>query len=131
MNIISYDLFTNTKFRKSFSKLVWDVNMKRGVFEVKWVLLMKEFNLEDTRWFKDMFTKLDSWIPGYFNDISMCGLIKTTSRSESMNSFINTYPENGNLLLNLTLPFKSKGKLNEILIREQRKHHIKWKHLKK
>ncbi|XP_052626978.1 protein FAR-RED IMPAIRED RESPONSE 1-like [Lactuca sativa] len=53
---ISDDLFTNTDFRKRFSKLVWDINMKPDVFDVKWGLLMKEFNLEDTRWFKDMFT---------------------------------------------------------------------------
>ncbi|CAI9265140.1 unnamed protein product [Lactuca saligna] len=66
---ISDDLFTNTDFRKRFSKLVWDINMKPDVFEVKWGLLMKEFNLEDTRWFKDMFTIRDSWIPGYFSDI--------------------------------------------------------------
>ncbi|KAL7604695.1 protein FAR1-RELATED SEQUENCE 5-like [Lactuca sativa] len=66
---ISDDLFTNTDFRKRFSKLVWDINMNPDVFEVKWGLLMKEFNLEDTRWFKDMFTIRDSWIPG---DIPMC-----------------------------------------------------------
>ncbi|CAI9299949.1 unnamed protein product [Lactuca saligna] len=54
--MISDDLFTNTDFRKRFSKLVWDINMKPDVFEVKWRFLMKEFNLEDTRWFKDMLT---------------------------------------------------------------------------
>nr|KAJ0218774.1 hypothetical protein LSAT_V11C300152710 [Lactuca sativa] len=100
-----YDLFTNTDFRKRFSKFVWDINIKPDVFEVKWGLLMKEFNLEDTRWFKDMFTIRDSWIPGYFSDIPMCGLMKTTSRSESMNSFFNTYSESGNLLLNFMMNY--------------------------
>ncbi|XP_052625926.1 protein FAR1-RELATED SEQUENCE 6-like [Lactuca sativa] len=102
---ISDDLFTNTDFRKRFSKFVWDINIKPDVFEVKWGLLMKEFNLEDTRWFKDMFTIRDSWIPGYFSDIPMCGLMKTTSRSESMNSFFNTYSESGNLLLNFMMNY--------------------------
>nr|KAJ0207109.1 hypothetical protein LSAT_V11C500294630 [Lactuca sativa] len=102
---ISDDLFTNTDFRKTFSKLVWDINMKLDVFEVKWGLLMKEFNLEDTRWFKDMFTIRDSWIPKYFSNIPMCGLMKTTSRSESMNSFFNTYSESGNLLLNFMMNY--------------------------
>ncbi|CAI9261140.1 unnamed protein product [Lactuca saligna] len=110
---ISDDLFTNTDFRKRFSKLVWDNNMKPDVFEVKWGLLMKEFNLEDTRWFKDMFTIRDSWIPGYFSDIPMCGLMKTTSRSESMNSFFNTYSESGNLLLNFMMNY-------DIAIQKQR-----------
>ncbi|CAI9281757.1 unnamed protein product [Lactuca saligna] len=102
-----YDLFTNTNFRKRFSKLVWDINMKPDVFEVKWGLLMKEFNLEDTRWFKDMFTIRDSWIPEYFSDTAMCGLMKTTSRSEIMNSFFNTYSEIGNLLLNFMMNYNT------------------------
>ncbi|XP_052619892.1 protein FAR1-RELATED SEQUENCE 5-like [Lactuca sativa] len=103
--LISDDLFTNTDFRKRFSKLVWDINMKPDVFEVKWGLLMKEFNLEDTRWFKNMFTIRDSWIPGYFSGIPMCGLMKTTLRSESMNSFFNTYLESGNLLLSFMINY--------------------------
>nr|KAJ0207830.1 hypothetical protein LSAT_V11C500237300 [Lactuca sativa] len=57
------------------------MNMKPAVFEVKWGFLMKEFNLEDTRWYKDMFTKRDSRICGYFIDIPMYGLMKTTSMS--------------------------------------------------
>nr|KAJ0211966.1 hypothetical protein LSAT_V11C400174850 [Lactuca sativa] len=77
--------------KQAIENLVCDTNMKPGVFEVKWGLLMKTFNLEDTRRFKDMFTKLDSWITGYIDDIAMCGLMKTTSMSESMNSFFNTY----------------------------------------
>ncbi|XP_023755666.1 protein FAR1-RELATED SEQUENCE 5-like [Lactuca sativa] len=56
-NKISDDLFMNIDFRKRFSKLVWDINMKPNVFE-------------------------------------------TMSRSESMNSFLSTYLESGNLLLN-------------------------------
>ncbi|XP_023756390.1 uncharacterized protein LOC111904920 [Lactuca sativa] len=102
---ISDYLFTNKNFRKRFTKLVWDINMKPNVFEVTWGSLMKEFNLEYMRWFKDMFTKRDSWIPGYFNDIPMCRLVKTTSRLESMNSFFNTYSESGNLLLNFMMNY--------------------------
>ncbi|XP_052622605.1 uncharacterized protein LOC111915270 [Lactuca sativa] len=84
------------------------MNMKPNVFEVMWDLLMKEFNLEDTRWFKDMLTKCDSWIPGYFfNDIPLCGLMKTTSRSESMNYFFNTYSESENLLLNFKMNYNT------------------------
>ncbi|KAL7611242.1 protein FAR-RED ELONGATED HYPOCOTYL 3-like [Lactuca sativa] len=79
--------------------------MKPDVFEVKWGLLTKEFNIEDTRWFKDMFTIRVSWTPGYFSDIPMCGLMKTTSRSESMNSFFNTYSESGNLLLSFMMNY--------------------------
>nr|KAJ0206523.1 hypothetical protein LSAT_V11C500290040 [Lactuca sativa] len=103
-DVISFDATFRTN-KKRFSKLVWDINMKPDVFEVKRVLLMKEFNLEDTRWFKDTLTIRDSWIPRYFSDIPMCGLMKTTSRSERMNSFFNTYSESGNLLLNFMMNY--------------------------
>nr|KAJ0218123.1 hypothetical protein LSAT_V11C300146000 [Lactuca sativa] len=67
---------------KRSKKLVWDMPMKLDVFEVKWDLLMKDFKLEESIRFKYMFTKCCSWIPGYFSDIPMCDLLKTTSRPE-------------------------------------------------
>jgi hypothetical protein len=74
-------------------------------FEIQWMELIKEYKLEEIRWFQDMFDLRMSWIPGYFNNISMCGLMKTTSRSESMNSFFNTYSQSGNLLLNFMMNY--------------------------
>nr|KAJ0194542.1 hypothetical protein LSAT_V11C800429180 [Lactuca sativa] len=91
------NVFRNSKHRLC----MWHIMKKLK----KQGLLMKEFNLEDTRWFKDMFTIRDSWIPRYFSDIPMCGLMKTTSRSESMNSFFNIYSESGNLLLNFMMNY--------------------------
>nr|KAJ0197226.1 hypothetical protein LSAT_V11C700355930 [Lactuca sativa] len=44
-----------TDFKKIFNKLVWYMYIERDVFEWNWELLMKEFNLEDERWFKDIF----------------------------------------------------------------------------
>nr|KAJ0214955.1 hypothetical protein LSAT_V11C300145980 [Lactuca sativa] len=58
------------------------MSMKVDVFEVKWDLLIKDFKLEESIRFKYMFTKCCSLIPGYFNDIPMCDLLKTTSRPE-------------------------------------------------
>lgn len=79
--------------------------IKPDEFENKWELIINEFNLEDKRWFNDMFEFRNLWIPAYFNDIRMCGLMKTTSRSESMNSFFNTYSQTGNLLLNFMMNY--------------------------
>nr|KAJ0196145.1 hypothetical protein LSAT_V11C700365080 [Lactuca sativa] len=47
----------------------------------------------------------DNWIPAYFSDTRMSGLMKTTSRLESMNSFFNTYSQSGNLLLHFMMNY--------------------------
>nr|KAJ0203751.1 hypothetical protein LSAT_V11C500287380 [Lactuca sativa] len=59
----------------------------------------------DKRWFNDMFELRDKWIPTYFSDTRMPGLMKTTLRSESMNSFFNTYSQSGNLLLHFMMNY--------------------------
>ncbi|XP_052625623.1 protein FAR-RED IMPAIRED RESPONSE 1-like [Lactuca sativa] len=102
---ITGDLFKNKDFKKRFNKLVWNMHIKPDEFEKKWDLIINEFNLEDKRWFNDMFELRDKWIPAYFSDTRMSGLMKTTSRSESMNSFFNTYSQSGNLLLNFMMNY--------------------------
>lgn len=89
----------NTDFRKRFTKLVWNVYIEPEVFESRWKLLMRKFKLQDKRWFKDMYRDRKLWIPAYFKDMPLHGLMKTTSRSESVNSFFNKYSNSGNLLI--------------------------------
>ncbi|XP_023757061.1 protein FAR-RED ELONGATED HYPOCOTYL 3-like [Lactuca sativa] len=81
------------------------MHIKPDEFEKKWDLIINEFNLEDKRWFNDTFELRDKWIPAYFSDTIMSGLMKTTSRSESMNSFFNTYSQSGNLLLHFMMNY--------------------------
>ena len=81
------------------------MNIKTDEFDRKWKLIINEFSLEDKRWFNDMFDLRDKWIPAYFNDTRMSGLMKTTSRSESMNAFFNTYSQSGNLLLHFMMNY--------------------------
>nr|KAJ0221137.1 hypothetical protein LSAT_V11C200081290 [Lactuca sativa] len=92
-------------FKKRFNKLVWNMHIKPDEFEKKWDLIINEFNLEDKRWFTNMFELRDKWILAYINDIRMSGLMKTTSRSESMNSFFNTYCQSENLLLHFMMNY--------------------------
>nr|KAJ0196854.1 hypothetical protein LSAT_V11C700375390 [Lactuca sativa] len=102
---ITGDLFKNKDFKKRFNKLVWNMHIKPDEFEKKWDLIINEFNLEDKRWLNDMFELRDKWIPAYFSDTRMSGLMKTTSRSESMNSFFNTYSQSGNLHLHFMMNY--------------------------
>ncbi|CAI9296532.1 unnamed protein product [Lactuca saligna] len=96
---VSADFLKNTDFRKRFTKLVWNVYIEPEVFESRSKLLMRKFKLQDKRWFKDMYRDRKLWIPAYFKDMPLHGLMKTTSRSESVNSYFNKYSNSGNLLI--------------------------------
>ncbi|XP_023749656.1 protein FAR1-RELATED SEQUENCE 7-like [Lactuca sativa] len=48
---------------------------------------MDDYELNDDKWFKDMFAICDKWIPAYFKDCHLSGLMRTTSRCEGENYF--------------------------------------------
>ncbi|CAI9274811.1 unnamed protein product [Lactuca saligna] len=112
---VSTDFLKNTDFRKRFTKLVWNVYIEPEVFESRWKLLMRKFKLQDKRWFKDMYRDRKLWIPTYFKDMSLHGLMKTTSRSESVNSFFNKYSNCGNLLIYFMMNYDTALQSNEML----------------
>ncbi|XP_062182184.1 protein FAR1-RELATED SEQUENCE 5-like [Phragmites australis] len=60
-------------------------------FESQWSSIISEFGLEGNEWFANRFDIRESWIPAYFMDISLAGILRTTSRSESANSFFNRF----------------------------------------
>nr|KAJ0186012.1 hypothetical protein LSAT_V11C900470980 [Lactuca sativa] len=67
--------------------------------------IMSKMPSKDNKWLADMFNKREKWIPLYFRDIPLCGLMKTTSRSESSNSFFNVFSSPTNLLVNFMFNF--------------------------
>lgn len=60
---------------------------------------MEDYCLTGQKWLKSLYKIRESWIPAYFRDIPMCSLMKTTSRSESINSFFNAFSHYGNTLV--------------------------------
>ncbi|KAK1360235.1 hypothetical protein POM88_044709 [Heracleum sosnowskyi] len=54
-----------------------------------------------------MFALRSYWIPAFFNDEPMVGLIRTTSRSESSNFFFNHFVQKGDTLSEFYLCFHS------------------------
>lgn len=92
---------------KRFSKLVWNTNIKIEEFEANWQSLISEFNLEKSKWFKNMFRIRERWIPAYFNSVPFCALMKTTSRSESINSFFNKFSHHGNNFVTFMLAYEN------------------------
>nr|GEX89967.1 hypothetical protein [Tanacetum cinerariifolium] len=101
------DLAANTKFRKDFHKLVWNVYIGPEVFEQRWDDMITRYNLHENKWLSDMYANRERWVPSYFKEVPMHGLMKTTSRSESSNSFFQVYSHEGFTLVQFMLCFKS------------------------
>nr|XP_043611658.1 protein FAR-RED ELONGATED HYPOCOTYL 3-like [Erigeron canadensis] len=104
---VSKRIFENTDFKKKFNQIVWDVSISPERFERKWKEIMEEFNLEDDAWFKHMFEIRSTWIPTYFRELAMSGLMRTTSRSESENSFFNNFTNPNATLIHFMLSYES------------------------
>ncbi|GKC29005.1 protein FAR1-related sequence 5 [Tanacetum coccineum] len=76
-------IYDETDFKEKLNKFVWNMYIGPKEFEYKWGKLMKEFKLKNHKWLIKMFNIRSTWIPAYFIDSLLCGLMRTTSRSES------------------------------------------------
>ncbi|XP_024969632.1 protein FAR1-RELATED SEQUENCE 5-like [Cynara cardunculus var. scolymus] len=88
---VSATLNHDPNFNKVINKLVWNIHIGPMEFETRWHEMIHQFNLGGDTWFTKMYEIRHSWIPAYYKDTPMSGLMKTTSRSESSNSYINIY----------------------------------------
>ncbi|KAM3331442.1 hypothetical protein ACQJBY_027434 [Aegilops geniculata] len=80
------DLKTDEDFHERLGRCMWSSETPTE-FEERWKEIMSEYGLEDDEWFSKRFSLRESWIPAYFKEIALSGLMRTTSRSESANSF--------------------------------------------
>ncbi|XP_031101917.1 protein FAR1-RELATED SEQUENCE 5-like [Ipomoea triloba] len=55
------------------------------------ISIMEEFDLVNNNWFVQMFELRRYWIPAYFRDVPMAGLLRTTSRSEGENGVFSRF----------------------------------------
>ncbi|XP_057793090.1 protein FAR1-RELATED SEQUENCE 5-like [Salvia miltiorrhiza] len=100
-------LMDNSDLRAKLDNIIWTDNDEPTVFEEKWRDFIEEYNLSENRWFNDMYEDRALWIPAYFRDIRMSGLFRTTSLSESENSFFRQYLNKNSDLLMLYMNFNS------------------------
>ena len=78
--------------------------------------MIDSYGLRGVDWFDEMYKIRESWIPAYYKDCHMSGLMKTTSRSESINAFFNVFADYQNDLTGFITAF-------DIAIDEQRATH--------
>ncbi|GJX36749.1 FAR1-related sequence 5-like protein, partial [Tanacetum coccineum] len=104
---ITQKLPAKTDFKEKLNKIVWNMYIGPEEYEYKWGKLMEEFKLENHKWLTKKFNIRSSWIPAYFIDSPLCGLMRTTSRSESENSFFYHFTNSGSTLINFMNCFET------------------------
>lgn len=86
---------------------IWSNTIEPAEFESGWKTVLKEFNLEGNKWLWEMYAIRKSWIPAFFRDKPMFGLMRTTSRSESENNFFSQFHRKSDTLCEFYLRFES------------------------
>ncbi|KAK9676280.1 hypothetical protein RND81_11G066400 [Saponaria officinalis] len=84
-------LWQDEDFKKRLNCCVWSNNLDANEFEEAWSNIMIDYDLIDHPWFTLLFEMREEWIPAYFKDIFMGGLMRVTSRLESENSFFDRF----------------------------------------
>nr|GEX84769.1 protein FAR1-related sequence 5-like [Tanacetum cinerariifolium] len=100
-------IFDDTDFKDKFCKIVWNMFIGPEEFEDRWNKLMEEFNLVNHKWLSKMYHLRSSWVPAFFVDSPLCGLMRTTSRSESENSFFSYFTSSSSTLVKFRLCYES------------------------
>ncbi|XP_074314807.1 protein FAR1-RELATED SEQUENCE 5-like [Silene latifolia] len=88
---VSYQLFQDEDFKTRLNRCVWNNQLEPDEFEEQWGKIMTDHQLVEHEWFSDLYDIREHWIPAYFKDVSMSGLMRVTSKSESENSFFDRF----------------------------------------
>ncbi|KAL3618588.1 hypothetical protein CASFOL_037670 [Castilleja foliolosa] len=80
-----------SSFRKKINEIIWSDVLEPVEFEKAWGDVITEFGLNNHTWLGKIFEVRQNWIPSYFRDDPLSGLLRTTSASESVNSFVDKF----------------------------------------
>ncbi|XP_058753620.1 protein FAR1-RELATED SEQUENCE 5-like [Vicia villosa] len=103
---VGVSLNVNIDFNNRFKSYVWNSESPEE-FEIRWKTIISDFKLEENGWLSQMYDIRNMWIPTYFKDIFMAGVLRTTSRSESENSFFGNYLNKNLSLVEFWMRFDS------------------------
>ncbi|KAK9075663.1 hypothetical protein SSX86_003989 [Deinandra increscens subsp. villosa] len=76
-------LCNDEEFKEAMCSIVWTDSIDPGCFDAEWLKIMNDYDLISSKWLHEMFEMRGMWIPAYFRDEWMSGLMRTTSRSET------------------------------------------------
>ncbi|GKC03713.1 FAR1-related sequence 5-like protein [Tanacetum coccineum] len=98
---------TESKHRLCMWHIMQKIPAKLMEFEEKLSKLIEDFGLQNHKWMTKMFNLREMWLPAYFIDSPLFGLMRTTSISESENAFFKSFTNHGSTLVNFMMCFES------------------------
>ena len=77
------DAFRDTDLVKDLCGIIWNEEIDSIEFEEQWTSIVNKHGASENEWLVSMYGMREQWIPCYFKDLFLGGLLKTTSRSFS------------------------------------------------
>ncbi|GJT78221.1 FAR1-related sequence 5-like protein [Tanacetum coccineum] len=94
-------------FKKAKHRLcMWHI-MQKIPTKRNWAQLIEAFDLKNQQMVRQKVYLREIWIPAYFIDSPLFGLMRTTSRSESENSFFKSFTSPGATLVSFMMSYES------------------------
>ncbi|XP_057432341.1 protein FAR1-RELATED SEQUENCE 5-like [Lotus japonicus] len=103
---VGASLNDDADFNRRFKSCVWNSESPEE-FELRWEKVISAYNLEGNGWLSQMYDIRSMWIPAYFRDLFLAGILRTTSRSESENSFFGNFLSKNLSLVEFWMRFDS------------------------
>ncbi|XP_074288425.1 protein FAR-RED IMPAIRED RESPONSE 1-like [Silene latifolia] len=94
-------------FLKKLNAIIWDEDIEPAEFDAKWEEIGREHNVNNIEWFQEMYAKRRQWVMAHCRDLDMGGVMRTTQRSESENSFFKRFESKSGTLVEFTMRFDS------------------------
>jgi hypothetical protein len=96
----------NPDFHERFMSCVWGSETS-SEFESQWCSIISDFGLHDNTWLQEKYEARKSWIPAYFMEIPLGGVLRTTSRSKSENAFFRHFANRNLALIEFWVRFET------------------------
>nr|KAJ0194873.1 hypothetical protein LSAT_V11C700380670 [Lactuca sativa] len=107
MLVITYqDPALNKAVNERFHSIIWNSKLEPHDFEKEWKSCLNEYNISNNKWMQEMYGLRRRWVPAFFKDILMSGLMRTTSLSGGQNWSFQNNTLTGSYLLMFMMTFE-------------------------
>ncbi|KAK1406760.1 hypothetical protein QVD17_38368 [Tagetes erecta] len=117
--LVGANLCGTTDFKKRLGRIVWDDSIPIDEFERQWPIILSDFNLSEHEWLGDIYNIRHDWIPAYYKDEKLSGLMRTTSRCESENHFFKKFCNRKSNLVEFLSHFDSAMEVQRLCFENQ------------